>query len=579
MEVAVNSLRLKLNDFSGACQSSTKLSFYDELDAISNWVKKQQQKKGEYDKEQISIEKVRKALIATTTGIEKFNSEDSLEKTRGVLDIISTVGKLFGGPYGPVTEAVCSIVGTFVTESKPQQPSVVDQLAKAVHDGLVHFNKKLQDQKYDGLRRRVSDQKSQLQVMKLGEKLDDPNLWNDYVQFMGELSSRFESPLPFKYEDNLTKDPDMADFVKAVVTYCEAYCCFMALLMAAKGKFAELGSEYKKVEDTVDRKMICQKEDAKEKLSFLSEVRYLTFLGRLPYEGGKLTKIVVLSRNVRGKSLVEEVRGSLDLQEMQDLATVELAAKKVSRQSVKMRFDGHQIHPDNRVRREPQTAEPLEMVANVVYTKRSNSEQKAEGASEMAATVVYTKKSNSEPKTGGATEMVANVINTKMSYLVQFINETDFPMKIVSGSAGVSKSNLEFVQDIEPRSSCWKNASLAYSFAMGGYLIIYLNGVIGSEEEPPTRNSRIIEFALSSALQSVNIQDKTFSEFSRGQDTYDTMKKSTELTESLYWFDRGRHFVTRGEIVWGGRIFSGGTIWRFAVQQFDPLAEEEFLEA
>lgn len=50
--------------------------------------------------------------------------------------------------------------------------------------------------------------------------------------------------------------------------------------------------------------------------------------------------------------------------------------------------------------------------------------------------------------------MVANVINTKMSHMVQFINETDFPMKIVSGSVGVSKSNLEFVQDIEPRSSC-----------------------------------------------------------------------------------------------------------------------------
>lgn len=579
IDVAVKSLRLKLNDFSDACQSSTKLSFYDELDAISNWVKKQQQTKGrEHDKEEISIENVRKVLIATTNGIEKFKSKDSLETTQGVLDIISTVGKLVGEPYGSVTEAVCSIIGTLLTESEPQQPSVVDQLAKAVHDELLHFNKRLQDQKYDGLRRRVSDQKSQLQAMKLGEKLDDPNLWNDYVPFMGELSNRFESPLPFKYKDNLTKDPDVADFVKAVVTYCEAYCCFMALLMATKGKFAELGSEHKKVEDAVDRKMICQREDAKKKLSFLSEVRYLTFLGGLPYEGGKLTKIVVLSRNVHGKNLVEEVRGSLDLQEMQDLAIVELAAKKVSRQSVKIRLDGHQIHPENRVRRNPKTEELPEMMANVVYSKTSNSEQKTEGASEMAATVVYTKKSNSETKTRGPTAMVANVINTKMSHMVQFINETDFPMKIVSGSVGVSKSNLEFVQDIEPRSSCWKNAHLAYSFSIGGYLIIYLNGILGSDEEPPTRNARIIEFALSSSLQSVNIQDKTFSEFSRGQDTYDTMTKSAELTESLHWFNGGRHFMTRGEIVWGGRILSGGTIWRFVVQEFDPLAEEEFLE-
>ena len=236
-DVAVNSLRLKLSDFSDACQTSPK------LDEIITWVEEQEKKKEEHEKEQISFEKVRKVLIATTNGIEKMKSEDPLEITRGISEIISTVGKLFGGPYGPVIAGLCSIIGTLLTESKPQKPSVLDQLAKVVHDELVHFNKRLQDQKYDGLRRRVSDQKSQLRTMKAGEKLDDPNLWNDYVQFMGELSSRFESPLPFKYEDGLTKDPDVADFVKAVVTYCEAYCCFMAVLMAAKGKFAELGSK------------------------------------------------------------------------------------------------------------------------------------------------------------------------------------------------------------------------------------------------------------------------------------------------------------------------------------------------
>jgi len=145
MELAVNSLRLKLKDFSDSRQSSTKLSFYDALDAISNWVKKQQQKKEEHEEELISIENVRKVLMATTNGIEKFNSEDSLETTRAVLDFISaTVGELLG----PVTKAaVCRIIGTLLTESEPQQPSVVDQLAKAVHDELLHFNKRLQDQK------------------------------------------------------------------------------------------------------------------------------------------------------------------------------------------------------------------------------------------------------------------------------------------------------------------------------------------------------------------------------------------------------------------------------------------------
>lgn len=108
----------------------------------------------------------------------------------------------------------------------------------------------------------------------------------------GELANRFESPLPFKYEDSVAEDPDVADCVTALVTYCEAYGCFMALLLAAKGKYVQFGSEYKENEEVVNRKISCQRRDAKGKLSFLSDVRCLTFLGSLPYQGGKLTKIL-----------------------------------------------------------------------------------------------------------------------------------------------------------------------------------------------------------------------------------------------------------------------------------------------
>ena len=291
IEDILNSLRLKLSDFCVPCDSSPKPDFKHKLDEISDWVK--EQKKDKEKPKEVSIEDVGKVIIATINGIEKFKSQNDLEITKGVLDIISNLAVLAGEPHGPAIKALCSISSTILINNKPKQPSVVDQLAKVVHDELVHLNKRLQDQKYDGLRRRVSDQKAQLLVMKPGEKLDDPNLWNDYVQFMGELSHRFESPLPFKYKDNLTKDPDTADFVTAVVTYCKAYSCFMALLTAAKGRFADLGTEYKVDEDLVDRKITCQREDAKDKLSFLSEEKYLTFLGRLPYESGKLTKIVV----------------------------------------------------------------------------------------------------------------------------------------------------------------------------------------------------------------------------------------------------------------------------------------------
>ena len=68
----------------------------------------------------------------------------------------------------------------------------------------------------------------------------------------------------------------MADFVTAVVIYCEAYSCFITLLTATKGTFADLWREYKDDEHVVDRKISCQREDAKERLSFLSEDKYLT---------------------------------------------------------------------------------------------------------------------------------------------------------------------------------------------------------------------------------------------------------------------------------------------------------------
>ncbi len=483
-----------------------------ELSDVSDCLK--ERKKKEEDKAwQILLDDMGKVLIVTRNSIQKFKSGDPLEITRGVLDITSSVARLvspYVTPYGPIIGTLCGVISEILTKSEPQQPSVLDQLAKVVHSERVHFNKRLQDQKYDGLKRRVSDQKSQLQTMKPGEKLDDPNLWNDYVQFMGELSNRFESPLPFMYEDNMTKDPDVADFVTAVVTYCEAYCCFMALLTAAKGRFAELGSTFKEDENAVDRKISCQREDANEKLSFLSEEKYLTFLGRLPYEGGKLIKIVVLSRNMRGKSLVEAVRGSLDLPEMQSLAQVEAAAANVARQVVKGKVQGHQVPP-------------ADWLTSILYPRRQNR--------------------------------------------VQFINETNYPMKIVSGRVGRDKSGPVFVQDVKPRASFQSRLGLRFLSFLSGYIIIYLNGILSPSTEPPAGQARVIEFALS-FWSEINIQDKTGDEFTRGQDTYNKMKCGEAKT--LYWFESGKHFMARGEIL-------PNTLRRFVIQDFDPCSMQDIV--
>ena len=526
IEECLDSLRRCMSDFAES-NANLKLDIESKLSEIETWVTKQNNHSEEKLKELTpeTVGKVLKVVQVTVNSIEKFKSDDPVDTAVGVLNIVSSIGSVFGGPYGPIITTVCGIIGTILSYGKPKhaQPSVVDQLAKVVHKELVNFNHKLHDQRFQGLKDRVCNQTSQLRTLKSAEKLDDTNLWNDYVQFMGELSNRLESPLPFEYEKEspLTKDPAVADFVTAVVTYSEAYVCFMALLLAANGRFADLGR--KEDEDAVYRIIKRLEEKAREKLAFLSDEKYLTFLGRLPYEGGKLTKIVVLSRHTSGKRLVEAVGRSLDLPQLPDSATVESVASKVSSQCVKLKLEDHVPHsPENSVF--PQGIKAVLALTRVLV---------------------------------GVT-------------FIEFINETDFPMKIVSGKVGRRASrSVTFTHDVQSRSNCWLEIARlpgSSEFSTGGYIILYQNGILSSEVEPPASNVRVIEFALSS-LRKINIQDKTGSEFTRGQDTYDKMNSGKAKT--CYWFNHGKHLMARAEIT---RCRSWQLTFLFVVQDFDPRA-------
>lgn len=332
----LDSFRSAMSQFSGSFHSTLSRSDMEErINRISDWVDEQKKEKPADMKGH--IENVGKVLTATANAIPKFKSGDPFKITSATLDVISSAAVMFGGPYGAAAAALCSIIGAIVSANKPGEPSVVERLSEVVHKELVNFNKKLQNQKYNGLKDRVSDQKHQLQGMSREEKLDDPNLWNDYTQFLGELSERFESPLPFKYEENLSKDPDVADCVNALVLYCQAHSCFLTLLTAAKGRFEDLGRVEE--QNMVQRKIEGQTQHAKEKLAFLSNKKYLTFLGRLPSSGGKLTKILSLTRNPSGTLRVEEVRRSLKLSKMSSNSVVERAAKRVLKQHVRLDFD------------------------------------------------------------------------------------------------------------------------------------------------------------------------------------------------------------------------------------------------
>ena len=452
--------------------------------------------KGKSDKK--IDEGVKKVIITKIESIEDLKSQEPLKILRIVLDIAAIVAKDVGGPYHSIFLVLSLLFSVFGRENNPNQPSVVHQLTKVVHDEMIHLNKRLHDQKYNGLKLRMSEQILQLQRMKEGEKLDDPSLWNDYVQFLGELAIRFESPLPFKYEKKLTKDPDVKDFVTAIVTYSEAFSSFMAFLLVVAVEYTKVRMAQEDVY-AVYRKMTCQIKEAEEKLSFLSEERYLTFLGKI--EGGKLTKIVALSRRIRDKILVETVRHSLGLSPMPNLTTVESSAKKVSKQAVTLR-----------------------------------SEKKCNWS-------LY--------------QLFGKYV------AIQFFNEADVPMKIVSGEVGESQGNqVQFEQIVEPRKSYRQETD--FRISTGGYIVPYFNSSMVSSD---LQNTRVIEFAVSHGFYEykIGMQDKTNEEFSGGQDALD---ESSAHPVTLYFSENGKYYIAKAEYFKCRPIYT----FRFIIQDFDPEA-------
>ena len=503
---AHDSLR-SLSGFSREVQTD----YQTKIDNISSWVDEQKRAGNEEN-----IKAIGEALKATVNALEKFKTGDPFDIACGTLDVIASVATVAGGPYGAAIAAFCGIAGAIVSANRPGRPSVVEQLAEVFHSELVSFNDKLQQQTLSGLQRGIQRQLRQLQKMRPDDKLVEPNLWDDLHRFLaGELLNRVTTPLPFKYDDDLEKDPEVADFMKALVTYCRAYTCFMALLMVAKVKFDEFGNRSTEV-DNIEDLVKQQKEIAKENLSFLSEEKHLTFLGRLPSESGSLTKILLLSRNPKAKDLVEETRRPLGLSPMPKSAEVEEKAKKVFRQSVRLKY--------------------------------------------------------------------SNVPEDLLC--VQFFNETDFAMRVVSGEVGWPKGNLKFVEDINPRSFYQRTIeSITGNFSIGGYMKIAYNGKLSPEKEkddPYERDAGIIEFAMSRPFYNPwgdsgknNIQDMTDRGRTKGQDTYNKMTSGEE--KIIYWKKGGKHYLAECENRKHDndkmKMIKFAKTWRFIVQEFDPVKD------
>ena len=508
------SLRLSLSTFADLHEFPlSDVEVKNKIDEMRDWVEKQKKSSDENAKKEL-VQNMGKVATSTVNGIQKIEGGDALGGTLEMVSVyLGFAGKMVGGPIGAITGTICSIIGAIFAASKPHQPSFIEQVAEAVHKEFVEFNSKLQNQIYEGLKLRVSNQSAQLQKMKRGQQLDDPNLWNDYVQFMGELGNRIQSPLPYKYENNLTKETDVADFVKALITFCQAFGCFNALLITAKGTFKRLGKEYKEADDQADRKITGQRKYLEGTLSFLFDEKYLTFLGRLPSEEGKLTKIVAFSRNTEARSIVKMTTRGFGFPELPDYNTVESKAEIVSRQSVKLKLEG--LHD--------------------IFAWGSNE--------------------------------------------TQFINLTQFPMKVIEYK--VSEDVKVFSEDLKPRSSLLRG-----SVCSRGYVLIYLDGQVRLDDEPYTSDeTHIIEFAWYNAFSGstgINIQDKTCSELTRGQDTYD--KINSQRNKKIYWKTKGVHYVASAKCqTRGATSFALGvstpriTQCCFVFQDFDPFCDQDIV--
>ena len=156
----------------------SKQKFEKEIDKISEWVEEQKkQSKNPCNIE--GVENVCNFVRSATNAIRKMTSGQASDIVSGSMDIVSSVVTCVGAFAGPIGAAVgaiigtiCNIIGAIFTANKPrQQPSVVEQLAKVVHQELVSFNKTFQDQKYHGLVDRVTEQKTQLRTMERGDNL------------------------------------------------------------------------------------------------------------------------------------------------------------------------------------------------------------------------------------------------------------------------------------------------------------------------------------------------------------------------------------------------------------------------
>lgn len=166
--------------------------------------------------------------------------------------------------------------------------------------------------------------------------------------------------------------------------------------------------------------------------------------------------------------------------------------------------------------------------------------------------------SSNKPAKPSVVEQLAQVVHSELNNFFDKLQgvelSADFPMRIVLGTVGRPKGNLEFVEDVKPHSYYSKVIwSLTGTFSTGGYIKIANKEKLSSapgDDDPNETDVRVIEFALSSPFAvsvKINIQDKTDSGRSKGKDAYDKM--TNDKGKTLYWKKGKVHHLAREEVL------------------------------
>ena len=156
------------------------------------------------------------------------------------------------------------------------------------------------------------------------------------------------------------------------------------------------------------------------------------------------------------------------------------------------------------------------------------------------------------------------------NHYFQFINYTDFPVKVVCGMAGSKVNGLRFHQDVLPRKSYDHIASVhGMKFSTAGYLIIYLDGEFKSYKDRFNGKIRVYEMALvngADRYRKGNILWKEDLSKVDGEECWNIMG-SKFATNATYFSHGNQAFAVFAALADGE---DDHHTWRFVVQQYDP---------